>query len=117
MYSRFVLPCVLSLVSSDNGQQIVVMQEVTGSGIAGRMEGKFEEKSFTLCRIEAAPEEVGAAPYAVVGEVFDTFLVPEVLQRIRPQHVAHRAEGRRLFEAVDLQPRDFRSKLKTTRSL
>ena len=29
-------------------------------------------------------------------------LVPEVLQRIRPQEVAHRPERRRLFESVQL---------------
>ena len=48
------------------------------------------------------PVEVGAPSDAVVGEVFGVPLVAEVLQGIRPEEVAHRAERRRLLKAVQL---------------
>lgn len=47
-----------------------------------------------------SPVEIGAAPDGVVREVLLSLLVPEVLQRVRPQDVTHGPVGGGLFESV-----------------
>ena len=56
-------PCILCLVRSDDGEEVVVLEEVA----AGRVAVK-----------------VRAASDGVVGEVFGVLLIAEVFQGIRP---------------------------------
>ncbi|KAI8035088.1 hypothetical protein M5D96_012181 [Drosophila gunungcola] len=71
---------VLRLVRPDDRQQVVVLQEVAAGGVA---------------------VEVRAAAHGVVRVEVRVLLVAEVLQWVRPQQVAHGAEGGRLLEAVE----------------
>jgi hypothetical protein len=49
-----------------------------------------------------AREEVRATPDVVMHETVAVLLVSELLERVGPEDVAHKAVRRRLTEAVDL---------------
>ena len=74
-------PSALSFVRADDGQQAVV----------------FERLAHGLTCIK-----VQAASYAVMHEALRALLLPKVLDRIRPQYVAHEPGHWRLTEAVQL---------------
>ena len=61
-----------------------------------------EEEEDLVKEEEEVPVEVGAAPDAVMAEVFLGLLRAVVLPGVRPQQVAHGPERWRLFEAVQL---------------
>lgn len=49
------------------------------------------------------PIEIRTTTHRIVAELLGISFAAEILKWIRPQEVAHRAESRRLFEAVQLQ--------------
>ena len=72
---------ILGLVRSDDGEQVVLLQEGTG----GRVR-----------------EEVRASPNMIMNEVLGRLLLPKVLQRVGPQDVTHQSVSGRLAESVNL---------------
>lgn len=83
------ITCILSLVCSNNREQIILLQEGTCRWIR---------------------EEVGTAPNVVVDEILSCLLLAKLFQRVSPQNVAHKAMGRRLLEAVNLSKSAVKSK-------
>lgn len=58
--------------------------------------------SFRIFKGKKLPVEVGTTPNGVVRKVFGILLVAEILERVRPEQVAHGAEGGGLFEPIQL---------------
>jgi len=67
---------------AEDGQQVIVLEEITHG----------------LVRVK-----VGAATYVVVHKVLRPALLAKVLDRVRPQNIAHQAGHRRLTESIELQ--------------
>uniref|UniRef100_A0A182J1E9 Uncharacterized protein n=1 Tax=Anopheles atroparvus TaxID=41427 RepID=A0A182J1E9_ANOAO len=72
---------VLRLVRPDNGEQLVVLQEITARLVA---------------------VEVRTPAHGIVRVEVRVLLVAEVLERVRPEQITHGAERRRLLEPVQL---------------
>jgi hypothetical protein len=92
-------------VGSDDGEEIVLLKKITAGCVTEKM-AKCRPLIYAevhRLRVRLPPVEIGASPDRIVGEVLGVLLVAEVLQRVGPQQVAHRAERGRLLEPVQLK--------------
>lgn len=94
----------MSLVCSNNREQVVALEELAGGIVTGGLVrvGLRLGASYSLARSAHVREEVRAAADMVVDKVLGgILLVSKVLERVRPENVAHEAVGGGLPEAVD----------------
>lgn len=75
------VPCVLGLMGSDDGEEVVFLEEVTRRRIR---------------------EEVRATSDMVVEEIIIRLLLTKVLKGVSPENVTHDALSRGLAEAINL---------------
>ena len=73
---------ILRFVRSNDGQQVILLEEGTRGGIR---------------------EEIRASADVVVDEEIVRFLLAELFERVSPKNVAHQAVGGRLPEAINLR--------------
>lgn len=100
---------ILRLVSSNDGQEVVPLEEVASSFVAAvsnqkgkasaRREGNKEAENV---RRRDSREEIRASSDVVVDEALVRCLVSKVFQRVGPEKIAHDSVGGRLSESIDL---------------
>lgn len=104
---------VLCFVGADDGEEVVLFEEVAGGGVAGgasaNARGGGRERGIGRRggregegRERYAREEIRTPAHMIMHELLRRLLAPKVLQRIAPQNITHQPMRRRLLKPIDL---------------
>lgn len=94
--SVHAVPCILGFVGSDDGQEVVFLEE----GACGRIR-----------------EEVRTSAHVIMNEELRRLLLPKLFQRIGPEDVAHQAVCWWFAKAINLNMVSTALALRTERPL
>ena len=101
-----LLPSILSLVSPNDREKIVLLQEVTTCCIAESIDF-FNWFACQKCNqlfgaTLELPIKIGTTPDRIVGEVFGILLIAKIFQGVWPEKITHWTKCWRFLEPVEL---------------